>query len=92
MRRILAILVLSVSLAGCSAGSETDDIATVRNNPTTSSQFYNSPGTGPVGERFLPNRTAQQLEKVSVTPNQFYISSGTGPVGERFLAADRKDL
>ena len=49
------------------------------------SQFYNSPGTGPVGERFLPDHTVQQLEKVIVTRNQFYISTGTGPVGERFL-------
>jgi hypothetical protein len=85
MRKNLAILVLSVSLAGCSAASETDDIATVTNNPTTSSQFYNSPGTGPVGERFLPNRTGQELAKVIATSNQFYISTGTGPVGERFL-------
>jgi hypothetical protein len=85
MRRIIAILVLSVSLAGCSAASETDQIATVADPPTTVSQFYNSPGTGPVCERFLLNRTGQELEKVIVTRNQFYISTGTGPVGERFL-------
>jgi hypothetical protein len=55
-------------------------------------QFYILPGTGPVGERFLPNRTVQDLEKVIATRNQFYISTGTGPVGERFLAADGDDL
>ena len=85
MRKVLAILVLSVSLAGCSAAGETDDIATVTDNPTTSGQFYNSPGTGPVGERFLPNRAGQELGKVIATSNQFYISTGTGPVAERFL-------
>ena len=85
MRKILAILVLSVSLAGCSAASDTGDIATLTDNPTTSGQFYSSPGTGPVGERFLPNRTGQELAKVLATSNQFYISTGTGPVGERFL-------
>jgi hypothetical protein len=78
MRRIIAIFVLSVSLAGCSAASETDQIATVADPPTTVSQFYSSPGTGPVGERFLPRRTGQELEKVT-------MSTGTGPVGERFL-------
>jgi hypothetical protein len=50
------------------------------------------PGTGPVGERFLPDHTVQQLEKVNVTRNQFYISTGTGPVGERFLATGGDDL
>src|SRR5215211_1604918 len=85
MRRVIAILFLSVSLAGCSAASETDQIATVADPPTTGSQFYSSPGTGPVGERFLPSRTGQKLEKVTMTRNQFYISTGTGPVGERFL-------
>ena len=85
MRKILAILVLSVSLAGCSAAGETDDIATVTNEPIPSGQFYSSPGTGPVGERFLPNRTGQEPGKVIAASNQFYISAGTGPVGERFL-------
>jgi hypothetical protein len=85
MRRIIPILVLSVSLAGCAAASETDQIATVADPPNTASQFYNSPGTGPVGERFLPHRAGQDLEKAIVTRNQFYISTGTGPVGERFL-------
>lgn len=85
MRKILAILVLSVSLAGCSAASDTGDIATLTDNPTTSGQFYSSPGTGPVGERFLPNRTGQEPGKVIAAADQFYISTGTGPVGERFL-------
>jgi hypothetical protein len=85
MRKILAILVLGVSLAGCSAASDTSDIATLTDNPTTSGQFYSSPGTGPVGERFLPNRTSQEPGKVIAAANQFYISTGTGPVGERFL-------
>ena len=58
----------------------------------TRNQFYISTGTGPVGERFLPDRAGQDLEKVIVTRNQFYISTGTGPVGERFLAADGKNL
>jgi hypothetical protein len=85
MRRIIAILALSVLLAGCSGASETDNIATGTNPSRTPSQFYVLPGTGPVGERFLPDHTVQQLEKVNVTRNQFYISTGTGPVGERFL-------
>jgi hypothetical protein len=85
MRRIIAILVLSVLLAGCSAASETDNIATGTDPSMTPNQFYVSPGTGPVGERFLPDQTVQQLEKVAVTRNQFYTSTGTGPVGERFL-------
>jgi hypothetical protein len=55
-------------------------------------EFYISPGTGPVGERFLPNRTVQELETVIATRTQFYISAGTGPVGERFLAADGDHL
>jgi hypothetical protein len=80
MRRIIAILVLSVLLAGCSGASETDNIAAGTNPSRTPSQFYVSPG-----ERFLPDHTVQQLEKVNVTRNQFYISPGTGPVGERFL-------
>jgi hypothetical protein len=92
MRKMLAILVLSVSLAGCSAASETDEIATVTNEPTTSGQFYSSPGTGPVGERFLTNGTGQALDEAIVARTQFYISTSTGPVGERFLVADRKDL
>jgi hypothetical protein len=86
MRRSIAILVLSVSLAGCSAASETDQIATVADPPNSASQFYNSPGTGPVGERFLADRTGEDLQRVTMTRNQFYISTGTGPVGERFLA------
>ena len=49
-------------------------------------------GTGPVGERFLGDRTVQELKSVIATRNQFYISTGTGPVGERFLAADGGDL
>ena len=57
----------------------------VTNPSKTPSQFYISPGTGPVGERFLPHRTVQELEKVIATRSQFYISAGTGPVGERFL-------
>ena len=57
----------------------------VANPSKTPSQFYISPGTGPVGERFLPHRTVQELEKVIATRSQFYISAGTGPVGERFL-------
>jgi hypothetical protein len=55
-------------------------------------EFYISPGTGPVGERFLPNRIVQELETVIATRTQFYISAGTGPVGERFLAADGDHL
>jgi hypothetical protein len=51
----------------------------------TPSQFYMSPGTGPVGERFLLNRTIPELEKAIATRSQFYMSPGTGPVGERFL-------
>jgi hypothetical protein len=85
MRRIIAISVLSVLLAGCAGASETGNIATGTNPSNTPSQFYLSPGTGPVGERFLPDHTVQQLEKVIMTRNQFYISTGTGPVGERFL-------
>jgi hypothetical protein len=84
MRRIIAILVLSVSLAGCSAATETDHIATVT-NPPAANQFYSSPGTGPVGERFLGDRSVQELKSVIATRNQFYISTGTGPIGERFL-------
>jgi hypothetical protein len=93
MRRIIAILVPSVSLAGCGGASETDHIATATSPSTTASEFYTSPGTGrlhrayraPVGERFLVDRTGQELQKVIATRNQFYISPGTGPVGERFL-------
>jgi len=81
-----------VLLAGCSGASETDNVATDTNPSTTASQFYVSPGTGPVGERFLPDHTVQQLERVIMTRNQFYISPGTGPVGERFLSADGDDL
>jgi len=92
MRRIIPILVLSVLLAGCSGASETANVATGTNPSTTASQFYVSPGTGPVGERFLPDHTVQQLETVIATRNQFYISPGTGPVGERFLATDGDDL
>jgi phage major head subunit gpT-like protein len=92
MRRIIPILVLTGLLAGCSGASETDNIATVTNPSTTTSQFYISPGTGPVGERFLGDRTVQELKSVIATRNQFYIATGTGPVGERFLAADGGDL
>jgi hypothetical protein len=95
VRRIMAILVLSVSLAGCGGASETDHIATATSPSTTASEFYTS-GTGrlhrayrvPVGERFVPDRTVQELQKVTATRNLFYSSPGTGPVGERFLAAE----
>ena len=71
MRRILAILVLGVSLAGCGGASETDHIATATSPSTTASEFHTS-GTGrlhrvyraPVGERVLPDRTGQELQKV----------------------------
>jgi hypothetical protein len=92
MRRIIAILALPVLLASCSSASETNQIATVADPPTTARQFYHSPGTGPVGERFLGDRTVQELKSVIATRNQFYISTGTGPVGERFLAADGGNL
>jgi hypothetical protein len=72
MRRIIAILALSVSLAGCGGASETDHIATPTSPSTTASKFHTS-GTGrlhrayqaPVGERVLPNRTGQELQKVT---------------------------
>jgi hypothetical protein len=91
MRRTIAILVLSVLLAGCSGASETDNIAPVT-GPSTRSQFLTSPDTGPVGERFLTDHSGRGLEKVIETRSQFYISTGTGPVGERFLTADGDDL
>jgi hypothetical protein len=53
MRRIIPILVLSGLLASCSGASETDITATVPGPSTTPNQFYTSPATGPVGERFL---------------------------------------
>jgi hypothetical protein len=57
MRRMIAILVLGVSLAGCGGASETDHIATPTSQCTTASEFKTS-GTGrlhrayhaPVGE------------------------------------------
>jgi len=72
MRRIIAILALSVSLAGCGGASETDHIATPTSPSTTASKFHTS-GTGrlhrayqaPVGERVLPNRTGQELQRVT---------------------------
>ena len=45
MRRIIAILALSVSLAGCGGASETDHIATATSQCTTASEFKTS-GTG----------------------------------------------
>ena len=95
MRRIIAILALSVSLAGCGGASETDHIATATSPSITAGEFHTS-GTGrlhrvyraPVGERVVPDRTGQELQKVTTSHSQFYISTGTGPVGERFLAAD----
>ena len=44
MRRIIAILVLSMLLAGCSGASETDTNATGTNPSSTPSQFHISPG------------------------------------------------
>jgi pimeloyl-ACP methyl ester carboxylesterase len=44
MRRIIAILVLSVLLAGCSGASETDTNATGTKPSSTPSQFHISPG------------------------------------------------
>jgi|SRR6186997_1475163 hypothetical protein len=72
MRRIIAILALSVSLAGCGGASETDHIATPTSPSTTVSKLHTS-GTGrphrayqaPVGERVLANRTGQELQKVT---------------------------
>jgi hypothetical protein len=72
MRRIIAILALSVSLAGCGGASETDHIATATSPSTTASKLYTS-GTGrmhrvyraPVGERVMPNRTGQEMQKVT---------------------------
>jgi hypothetical protein len=81
-----------VLLTSCSGASETDHVTTALSPSSTPSQFYILPGTGPVGERLLPNRTVQDLEKVIATRNQFYISTGAGPVGERFLAADGDDV
>lgn len=92
MHRIIAISVLGVLLTSCSGASETDHITTAPSPSSTPSQFYILPGTGPVGERFLPDRTVQELERVIATRNQFYISTGTGPVRERFLTADGDDL
>jgi hypothetical protein len=85
MRRIIPILVLSGLLASCSGASETDITATVPGPSTTPNQFYTSPATGPVGERFLGVRPVQEPQNVIATRDQFYISTGTGPVGERFL-------
>jgi hypothetical protein len=45
MRRMIAILALSVSLAGCGGASETDHIATATSQCTTASEFKTS-GTG----------------------------------------------
>jgi|RhiMetdeSRZDD1v2_1073273.scaffolds.fasta_scaffold55396_5 hypothetical protein len=45
MRRIIAILVLGLSLAGCGGASETDHIATATSQCTTASEFKTS-GTG----------------------------------------------
>ena len=45
MRRLIAILALSVSLAGCGGASETDHIATAMSQCTTASKFKTS-GSG----------------------------------------------
>ena len=45
MRRIIAILALGVSLAGCGGTSETDHIATATSQCTTASEIKTS-GTG----------------------------------------------
>jgi adenosine deaminase len=45
MRRIIAILALGVSLAGCGGASETDHIATATSQCTTASEIKTS-GTG----------------------------------------------
>ena len=85
MRKIIAILALSVSLAGCGAASDTDHIATATSPSTTASKFYTS-GTGRLHRAY--QAPARELEVVVATRIQFYISTGTGPVGERFLTAD----
>jgi hypothetical protein len=89
MRRIIALLALSVSLAGCGGVSETDHIATATSPSTTANEIYIS-GTGRVHRAY--RAPGQELQKVITTQNQFYISPGTGPVGERFLAADGDDV
>jgi hypothetical protein len=81
-----------VLTAATPASAFPDPPVPVTSPSKASSQFYISPGTGPVGERFLRNRTVPELEKVIATRSQFYISPGTGPVGERFLAADGDHL
>ena len=82
MRKIIAILALSVSLAGCGGASETDHIATATSPSTTASELHTS-GTGRLHRVY--RAPGQELQTVITTRNQFYISPGTGPVGERFF-------
>jgi pimeloyl-ACP methyl ester carboxylesterase len=88
MRRIIAILVLSVSLAGCSAASETDNIATGTNPSRTPSEFYVSPGTGPVGERNLDWATEPPSPQ---PPSDSQASSTPGELDGTFNV-DGRDL
>jgi pimeloyl-ACP methyl ester carboxylesterase len=88
MRRIIAILVLSVSLAGCSGASETDNIATGTNPSRTPSQFYVSPGTGPVGERNLDWATEPPSPR---PPSDSQASSTLGELDGTFNV-DGRDL
>ena len=58
MRRIIAILVLSVLLTGCSGASETDTNATGTNPSSTPSQFHISSGTEDRRRLPRPHRSA----------------------------------
>jgi hypothetical protein len=77
MRRIIAILALSVSLAGCGGASETDHIATPMSPSTTASKFHTS-GTGrlhrayqaPVGERVLTTSLRDQFMAMGMNEDQ----------------------
>ena len=60
MRRIIAILALSVSLAGCGGPSETDHIATPTTPSTTASKFHTS-GTGRLHRAYQD----QEMQKVT---------------------------